>query len=49
MRYKFRITKGRKRKRKRKKKGKGIRGNAAKGLVIFLVLGIKHTSNSNET
>ena len=32
MRYKFRITKGRKRKRKRKKKGKGIRGNAAKGL-----------------
>ena len=30
MRYKFRITKGRK--RKRKQKGKGIWGNAAKGL-----------------
>ena len=30
MRYKFRITKGRK--RKRKQKGKGILGNAAKGL-----------------
>ena len=28
MRYKFRITKG----RKRKQKGKGIWGNAAKGL-----------------
>ena len=47
MRYKFRITKGRKRKRKKRERELGA--TLRKVLVIFLVLGIKHTSNSNET